>query len=161
MLVMAACLVVGPALYAAAPTIWRRLGLPMAVRKDLPFRDPWRYWLTPWKAREDSAGQFARAALRAAKPGSIVIADGTSYPPLAWTQRVDRIGPGVVLLRIAEATPARLRDATGPIYLVSHTHGCYPRWLDGLEGIEYDREPVLLRVRWKPRGASSDGHRPR
>ena len=155
MLAVAVSLAVGPALYAWAPTIWRRLGLPLPVRKDLPFRDPWRYWLTPWKHGEDSAAQFARAAFRTAQPGSTVIADGTSYPPLAWSQRVEDLGRGVRLMRVAEAEREpqrqRLRDATGPIFLVSRMPGCYPRWLDAEARIEHDRGQILLRVHWDDR----------
>jgi hypothetical protein len=77
-----------------------KLPLPGADR-SLPFRDHARYWLSPWKHDEDSAGRFARAAidqLEAASPRAILFADTTSYWPLRWVAEVERGGAGVRLV---------------------------------------------------------------
>jgi len=87
----------GPALYAAMPRIAAAAGLTLPGRKDLPFRNHARYWLSPWKAGEDSAGEFARAVLKEAQatkeslpvgtPNVFVVSPLRRYHP-AWLTEV-------------------------------------------------------------------------
>lgn len=52
----------------------------------LPFRDEIRYWAVPWKFDENSADDFATAAIAVldATPGASVFADSTAAPPLEF-----------------------------------------------------------------------------
>jgi len=78
-----------------------------------------RYWLTPWKHNEDSAGRFARHAVRQlAAEGCPVILfyDSTTHPPLRWVERdvpsLRLVGEGEnhQLRRMLEKNPQAFRD---------------------------------------------------
>ncbi len=138
-----------PAIYLAAPVLWSRLGLPLPGRKDLPFRDPARYWLQPWKFNEDSAEQFAAAALRHAAPDGTILSDGTALPALRWLQTVRGVAPGVTLLHFEDASPEVIGLGTPNVFVVSNLPRRYPAWLDARATLVKDSpDSVLYRVRW-------------
>lgn len=147
LLVVAALSVLAtPLLYAAAPYIWQKFALPLPARKDLAFRDAARYWLVPWKQDEDSAGQFARAALQSAPAGSAILADSTSQYPLLLVQRIDSLGPEVTVLEHCTASGAMQWEE---LFTVSREPAYCPRWL--LERATLEKMPggVLYRVVWR------------
>ena len=143
-----------PALYAAMPSIARSAHLAVPGRKDLPFRDPARYWLSPWKAGENSAGLFARAALADVPAGGMIIADSTSLYPLLWTRRVDGLGRDVDLLE--NASPRQVPPGTPNVFAVAATRGYYPPWLAEAALLEKAPEQVLYRVVWRKKPAPPD-----
>ncbi|MHC4561988.1 MAG: protein O-mannosyl-transferase family [Planctomycetota bacterium] len=83
--------------YAASPPLARRL---LPPRKHPGYRDEARYWLVPWKHNENSAQQYARAALAQAAPDGVIMADGTRKYALILTQM--REGPEAVTVHHGE-----------------------------------------------------------
>jgi hypothetical protein len=144
-----ATLVVGPILYAAAPALCRALDYDIPGRKDLPYRDLGRYWLVPSKVGEDSAGRFAREALREAPPGSIIIADGTSYYPLRWVQLTESVGAGVRVVQKDDREARAITIQTPNVFVTSDLRGYHPGWVDREAALS--RGAVLFRVH--PRAA--------
>ncbi len=140
-----------PMIYGLAPAVWTKAHLPIPGRSDLAFRDPARYWLTPWKHNEDSAGMFARAALTEVPPGSIIIADSTSLYPLVWVREVDGLGSDVKLVGIEDATVESVGLTGANVFVVSDRSGYYPPWLDGRGDIKkLSHGQVLFNVIFKP-----------
>jgi len=145
----AASVFFAPLLYLAAPPAWKGLNLPLPGRKDLP-RDAYAYWLRPWKGGEDSAGKFARSALQHVPPGSVILADSTSYFPLIWTQRVENMGKGVRIVSAGRSSQKNITAGSPNIYVVSRTEGYYPSWMKGRVSFEKDEvSSVLYHVIWK------------
>ncbi len=149
-----ASLLTGPVLYAAMPSVARLANLPVPGRSDLPFRDAGRYWLSPWKAGENSAGLFASKALASVPVGGIVIADSTSLPPLRWIQRVDGLGRGVKLL--TGASPEMVPPGAPNVFAVSATPGYYPSWLAKAALLERSPGQALYSVTWRKSGGPPD-----
>lgn len=155
-----AALVIGPVLYGLAPALARAFDLPLPGRShQLPYRDNARYWLTPWKQDENSASQFAHAALDQVRdcPGQVYIfADSTAYWPLAWTARLEGVSAPVVidqesdhpLMRRLEQDPLplleELRAAGACVYAVGRSPGYAPQAL--LPYIAPQRTGVLYPV---------------
>jgi hypothetical protein len=101
-----AALAIGPVLYAVGPGVAHALSVRLpGSKRTLPFRDNARYWLSPWKCNENSAEEFAVAALdqvQASSPnGGIILADSTAYPPLHWVQETEGRGRNVELVDMA------------------------------------------------------------
>ncbi len=142
-------IIVAPTLYTSAPVLWRSLNMPLPGRKDLPFRDPYRYWLVPWKTGEDSAGKFARAALEQPPPEGIIIADGTSYYPLLITRRLENTAKDVRILLSGQANPKNVPPGTPDVFIVSDLSGYHPEWMDKYADFrKYDENAPLLHVVW-------------
>ncbi|KKL68444.1 hypothetical protein LCGC14_2124930, partial [marine sediment metagenome] len=147
-----------PVCYALAPAEVRAMGINPARRRELPFRDELRYWLTPWKHNERSAVLFAQAALKQASPDGIIVADGTPGPPLKLVQRIEGIAPKVRVLysvdcegKLPTDDIASFRAEAGsrPVFVVSAVAGYCP---DGiLEDAKLTKRPgdMLYRVAWK------------
>lgn len=148
-------LLAGPLLCAAAPAIAKAVSLPVPGRKDLPLRDAARYWLSPWKGGEDSAGRFARLALRQVPPVATIIADSTSLYPLLWVQTVERVGPDVRLVGSGQIPPGGLPIGQPDVFIVSASRGYYPAWLDEYASFHSQGgEAILFRVVWHSGGAA-------
>lgn len=145
----AVSLLITPMIYAAAPKLWQAFSLPLPGRKDLPGRNPARYWLVPWKGREDSAERFARTALEQVPPGSVIIADSTSRPPLQLTQACHRIGLDVELPTDGRAARKRAPVGTPNVFVVSAKKHYCPTWILRAARLRKDSDDaVLFRVVW-------------
>lgn len=147
-------LLLGPIVYAAAPAVAHAAQVQLPGRKDLPFRDHARYWLSPWKAGEDSAERFATAALAEAPRGATIVADGTSYYPLALTAALDKRRPDVTLLRDPSARV--LAPGTPNVFLVSSLPGYHPSWMDRFADFRKSGDHgILFRVVWRTAGQTA------
>ena len=98
-----ASLALAPAAYALAPSAVRAMKMPLpGGKRQLPYRDAARYWLTPWKSGENSAERFARDAvgqLAARDEPAILYGDLTAWPALKWVAEVEgQAGGGVRLV---------------------------------------------------------------
>ena len=142
--------VLTPLIYASAPVVWPRANLPVPGRKDLPYRDPVAYWIVPWKARENSAGLFARQALQDVPDGSTIIADSTALYPLLWTKQLEMPEKSIRLLGVGRMTPEAIPIGTPDVFVVSRAHGYYPAWLDEVASLEpIGTDNILYRVAWR------------
>lgn len=106
--VVAACVLsvlAGPAVYAAAPHWARRVPAADTWARRSEHRDELRYWLTPWKHNEDSAEQFAAAALTQAEPTGVILPDSTSKYVLLLMQWRDGAAPDVAIQHIGRPLP--------------------------------------------------------
>lgn len=139
-----------PTIYAATPELWRAAKLPPPGRQDLPYRDAYAYWFCPWKCGEQSAWQFARAAIgMEARPplaGSTIIADSTSVMPLVWVKRFEAPQADMTILRESQAKADEIAVGTPNLFVVSNLKGYHPAWLD--EKAQLVKEGVLYRVAW-------------
>jgi hypothetical protein len=157
--VAAISLAVGPAIYAAAPAVCGALHLHLpGSRTDLPFRDNARIYLAPWKVGEESARQFAQAALGELKDGDTLIADGTAVSSLIWQQRFAGAGRGVRILR-AEQTGADVSfERPNRVFLTSQSPRYYPAWIAQAAEVEKaGPSSILFHVRWKSAASRPGG----
>lgn len=147
----AVSLLLTPAIYAVGPAAWKGLHLPSPGRQDLAYRDTVRYWLSPWKFNEDSAGRFVRQVFAELPPGATLVADGTSAPALLWVQRVEGVNPTAAILHSGHATPAVLPPGTANVFVLSTARGYYPRWLDGAATMrKAEPNQFVYEVVWNP-----------
>ncbi len=159
-----ASLVLGPVAYAAAPAAAKAMKLPLpGGKRILPFRDHARYWLTPWKHNEDSAGRFARKAMEQLEDSGdfvILFADSTTYWPLRWVSRVEGKGPkrqpvggtNTDMLKDVTADPVgflqKAERGGNAVFVVSNVPGYCPEAL--LPYVDDKPTGVLYRVRPPP-----------
>jgi hypothetical protein len=148
--------------YIFLPATLARLDIGLGAREDIPHRDGLRYFLWPWKTGDMGAQRFAEEVLETLPRGSILLADGTTAPPLHYLQQTGASGEQVevrpaVGARLTAYWPdvADVRAAleAGRVYVVSPTRSNSPRWVR--EACEVERAGPVYRVIW--RGEAEDG----
>jgi hypothetical protein len=139
--------------YAILPTAARTAGVHLGVRREVPYRDSYSYFLVPWKNGYRGAERFAREVHEFLPEGAVLLADASTARPLhyfqltgRWTKRI-RVEPP---LRRPNVTPrpaeSVLRDEleAGLVYVVTPVEGYCPDWL--LERYEVERAGLVYRV---------------
>ncbi len=107
------------AVYAALPQVAPPVAWAMGVkpfRRNLPYRDAYRYFLEPWKNGDWSARRFAEETFAVLPPRAVLIPDSTASPPLLCLQKIEGRRPDVVL-----ATPEGAPGAVVRHYWSSRT----------------------------------------
>jgi len=117
-LLAAAILPVG--VYAVLPAVAERLEYPKFARR-LPYRDPYVFFLRPWRTCDNSARRFAEEVLDALPRGAVLAADSTALAPLLCVHDLEHRRPDVTLDR-----PERLEGHR--VFVTSDVPGYAPAW---------------------------------
>ena len=139
--------------YAAAPAIGERWGVNVGVRRKIPYRDNYRYFLQPWRSGYDGAEQFANEAFDVAEANAAIYADSTTACPLLYVQEVKGRRPDVKIISgisagenapvfDEQAVEELLKDR--PLYVVWPKAGYCPAFL--LDGYAFAQRGVLWQV---------------
>jgi hypothetical protein len=140
-ILLALCMALPVGTYWLAPQVAARWPVvPLQVRA-LPGRDPWWFFLWPPKGDAWGARAYGEAALEAAAPGALILADWTLQAPLEYLQDVEGMRPDVLVvgtgdLRIPQAAFLRQACRDRPCYLAD-LHPYYD-----LAALEEDFAPV-------------------
>ncbi|MBN1512513.1 MAG: DUF2723 domain-containing protein [Phycisphaerae bacterium] len=87
----------GPPVYAVAPAIARGIPATHAVLpgREIPYREPYTWFLCPWRTGYGGAEQYAREVFQALPADAALIMDETMRSPLTYLQKRDGIRPDV------------------------------------------------------------------
>ncbi|MGQ9568362.1 MAG: protein O-mannosyl-transferase family [Anaerolineae bacterium] len=107
--------------WLASQTAARWSFVPLQVR-EIPGRDPWRFFLWPPKGDAWGARAYGEAALETAAPRALILADWTLQAPLEYLQDVERTRPDVLVvgtgdLRVPQVEFLRQACRDRPCYL--------------------------------------------
>jgi len=164
-LVLLALLPVG--VYAVLPSVAEAVGFQFQSRV-LPYRDPYTYFVQPWKRGYEGARRFAEEALDSLPPKAVLMADSTSSAPLQCVWQVEGRRPDVVVVGLgADITdpflgglwgtkedPWPQLNAEGRLaFVVSDVRAYIPRWVS-----QYARlKPFGIIYEAEPRGSEGPG----
>ncbi|HIJ72441.1 MAG TPA: DUF2723 domain-containing protein, partial [Planctomycetes bacterium] len=91
-------------IYAAAPLAARHAGFVLPVKRTIPYRDDYKWFLRPWKTNCTGPDKFAEAVFNTVEDDAIIYADGTTVYPLLLSQELKGTGQTV---RIVSSHPNR------------------------------------------------------
>jgi hypothetical protein len=124
--------------YAALPSLARKMQINIGTRNDIPYRDNFEYFLRPWKTGYKGAELFADEALGLVQDGAVIYADITTVGPLLYLQEVKGKRPDVKIVsgainskdapKFNEQSIGQLIEA-GPVYVVSPKSGYCPQFV--------------------------------
>jgi len=144
--------VVPVVVYAVLPHVARQAGF-VFVKRELPYRDPYTYFLRPWKCGDRSARRYAEEALAALPERGILLPDTTASTPLKCVHDVEGVRPDVLIVDgydakfVPSLRPFWGTDASvlsGPaaagrrVFVTSDVPGYLPKWV----GPQSRLEPV-------------------
>jgi hypothetical protein len=146
------------AVYAVLPDVARRLEFNPFTR-SLPYRDPYRFFLTPWQQNTYGVRRYVDEAFEALPQNAVLFADITVAGVLLYAQQVEARRPDLRFVWAMNTFPIEgLLLATFPprwrypVYLVSNEKRYAPAVL--LRDCRLVPEGVLYRV--KPPGRYPD-----
>ncbi len=141
-------------IYTLLPSAAKKAGLKLGTKRTIPFRDDYTYFLQPWHGRDNSAHDFARAALTRLPEGAALWADGTTVYPLWYVQEINGIRKDVLVISTHGSynSPANLKNPEQArnliekqgLYAVSPVPGYCPEFL--ITGFDFAEEGVLHKV---------------
>ncbi|UCG32048.1 MAG: DUF2723 domain-containing protein [Phycisphaerales bacterium] len=102
-----------PIVYAVLPSLARRLPasvIPVSTR-PVPYRDPYKWFLQPWRPGYDGPERFAREALAVLPPDAFVLTDTTLRGPILFLQNHEGLRHDV---RVGEALLQPFHDRWQP-----------------------------------------------
>ena len=138
-----------PALtYFTTPRLLAALDLnPLGVR-ELPGREPNRFFLWPPKQDEWGARDFGESALKGLPQAAVLIADHTPLEPLLYLQEVEGLRPDVRLIKIEpgdDLTPILAKHTPDiPIFLADENPNYYA-WRE-IPGASLEQVGVVWRL---------------
>jgi hypothetical protein len=133
------------AVYAVLPTAARTAGY-VFFKRELPYRDPYIFFLQPWRTGDHSARQFAEEVLESLPPGAVLFSDTTPAPPLLCLQKLEGQRPDVQIAAPGGLAPAMLKHYWGTsknlmpefeaegrrVFVVTDYPGYMPTWMSEL-----------------------------
>ncbi len=139
--------------YAIVPVVAEKMAFNLGTRREIPYRNEYRYFLCPWKTGYRGADRFADEALALVENNAIIYADSTVAYVLLYAQQVEQKRRDVKIVSgrdssegapvLNENTVAGLM-AGSALYVVSPVKGyCLPFLL---ENYDFVQAGVLWRV---------------
>jgi hypothetical protein len=141
------------AVYAVTPTLAQKVHLSIGTKREIPYRNDYKYFLQPWRSGYQGAKQFAEEALEMVEEDAVIYADSTTVYPLLYFQEVTGRREDVRILpkhNESKDIPVFNEDTASDLinisalYVVSPLEGYCPAFL--LEEYDFTREGVLYRV---------------
>jgi hypothetical protein len=139
--------------YAVSPALARRTYRALGQRRQLPYRDDYKYFLQPWKTGYRGAERFANEALDGVEENAIIYADSTTAHALLYAQQVKGKRQDVKIVSTydkSENAPVLNEDTVAglmnnsALYVVSPLKDYCPIYL--LERYDFVERGVLWRV---------------
>ena len=137
-----------PLVYLALATTFASLDLnPLQIR-ELPGREPNRFFLWPGKEGYFGAHDYGTELLAGLPPQSTLIADYTPYQTLLYLQTVERQRPDVTLVPIGPASDLagvlQGLPSVAPVFLADSDPRYYG-W-EGIAGVQLEQQGLAYRV---------------
>jgi len=139
--------------YFVTPEVARRAYKPLGQRRQRPYRDEYKYWLSPWKTGYRGAERFANEALDIVEKNAIIYACATDVHSLLYVQEVKGKRQDVKIIShhdksenapaFNEDTVADLVDSRA-VYVASPVKRYCPDFL--LEHYDFVKRGVLWKV---------------
>jgi len=100
------------AVYAVLPGVAREAGF-VFFQRELPHRDPYTYFLRPWKCGDFSARRYASEVLAALPERAILLPDTTAGTPLKYLRDVEGVRRDVL---VVDPYDAKFVPSQGPFW---------------------------------------------
>jgi hypothetical protein len=140
--------------YIIAPAIAQEVQFKLPLKRNIPYRNDYIWFLRPWKTADRSPERFANEALKIVEDSAVICADGTTVYPLWYLQEIKGIRTDVKVVSQSGSyknpipfptvdTIEQLMADTA-VYVVSPVEGYCPGFL--LEHYDFVRTGPIYRV---------------
>lgn len=140
--------------YYFAPVIAENAHVNLGIKRTLPYRNDYVYFLRPWQRGNDGPYKFAFDTMNIAEDNAVILADGSTVYALWYVQQTQGIKPNIRIVANHGdyKSPIPYPDAQeferlldqGPVYIVSAIQGYCPSYV--LENYQLQDMQVLTKV---------------
>jgi hypothetical protein len=139
--------------YFFTPEIGRVYYKGLSERRQIPYRDDYKYFLQPWKNGYNGAERFARETLEGVEKNAVIYADSTTVQTLLYQQEVKGVRNDVTIVSESDHSigAAQLdKDnvdevmKNGPLYVVSAVKTYCPGFL--FDNYVFAKDGLIYRV---------------
>jgi len=120
-----------PPTYIGISNYARHHEIQCGVKRDIPYRDVYTYYLLPWQHTQTGPRQFANETLKQVPKNAVILADKTTLPPLQYLHEIEKVRQQDVqiVLRPNKTTMRELRPPGERVFTISNVEGNYPYWV--------------------------------
>ena len=139
--------------YILAPIVAQKIQFQLPVKRDIPYRNNYTWFLHPWRTGNYGPEQFAKEAFNTVEDNAIIYADGTTVYVLLYSQEVGGQRRDVTIVS-GHGSVNNLKEydedvidklfAERAVYVVLPVPGYCPEFL--LEQYEFKQTGVLWKV---------------
>jgi len=141
-------------IYIYVPALAQRANISLGVKREIPYRNEYTYFLQPWQMDNNGPQRFATEALITVEPNSVILADGTTVYALWYAQQLDGLRKDAVIVSNhgSYKNPIPYPEASNfdklfeerPVYVVSPVTGYSPQFV--LDKYGFEKTGVLYRI---------------
>jgi hypothetical protein len=139
--------------YVIAPVIAQKMQLNLSIKRNIPYRNDYIWFLRPWQTGNYGPERFADEVFNTAEQNSVICADSTTASPLLYLQEVRKRRGDIKIIsgsissedspEFNEQTITKLL-AERAVYVVSPIKGYCPYFL--LERYDFAPAGIIWRV---------------
>jgi hypothetical protein len=139
--------------YIIAPKIAEKLEFNLNTKRQIPFRNDYEWFLTPWKINCYGPLKFAQETFETVSQNAVIYADSTTAPPLYYLQEAYQQRKDLIILSSLATGPKAITPnqhnieqliRQHPFYVVSPVVGYVPSFL--LEQFDFKKEGAVWRI---------------
>jgi hypothetical protein len=139
--------------YIITPKIAEKMNFNINTKREIPSRNDYKWFLTPWKKNCYGPQQFTEEVFKILPHNAAIYADSTTAPPLLYTQQVYQKRTDLIILSLlsieTDALPPNQNNIKKlidqhPTYVVSPEPGYCPSFL--IEQFDFKGEGIVWRI---------------
>jgi len=138
--------------YAIVPTVAKKLNVNIGLKRSIPFRDEYTYFLQPWQNGNYGPMRFSERVFSVAQKNAVIYADSTPVYTLWYRQEIEgerkdiEIVSSHVFTENSPLTEDRIEQtlAERPVYVLSNVKGYCPGFL--LRDYDFKKVGCIWRV---------------
>ena len=151
MIIFALCPI---AIYVVAPSLAQQNKFSMGTLREIPYRNEYQYFLTPWQQDNIAPALFAKEALESVEESGIILADGTTLYALWYEQVINGVKPNVQIVSdhgdyvspfpVPDEQQFELMIQKKTMYVVSPVKGYCPGYI--LDGYLFLKTGTIFKI---------------
>ncbi|MHC4271404.1 MAG: protein O-mannosyl-transferase family [Planctomycetota bacterium] len=139
--------------YIITPKIAKNLQFNLSTKREIPYRNDYHWFLTPWKTNYTGPVQFAQEVFESTPQDAAIFADSTTSPPLLYLQDVYEkrddltiVSPKITGIYDGPFNQTNIHQVFDqrPLYTVSPLAGYCPSYI--IEQFDFIKDGILYRI---------------
>jgi hypothetical protein len=128
--------------YPALAYVAEKHKFDLGVKRHIPYRDAYYYYLVPWQQHQTGPRRLATEVMHVLPPNAFLIPDTTTLPAFQYVHFAEGVRPDVSVLDFSASDRVldKIRSSGAKVFTISNVPGYYPEWVKN----ESELKPVPI-----------------